>query len=79
MMITKNRLGTASAQPYFMRLEVLRDKIEDILEENGGLTIQKLFEKTVSFRVPTTRYMSAILLKDPKKRFRCENKIWYTG
>jgi hypothetical protein len=72
-----NKLVVAT-RPYFTRLDGLRDRIEDILGEDGGLTIRELCEKTASYRVPSTRHMTAVLMKDPKKRFRCENKAWYT-
>jgi hypothetical protein len=73
-----NNLGTAPTQPYFMRLEALRVRVEGILAEHGGLTIQELCGKTTSFRVPSKRHMTAVLMKDPKKRFRCQKGKWYT-
>ena len=68
--------ATKSVIPYFERLEDLRRTVMDLLGDGKGFTIQELFEKMPSFRIPSKRHLTAILMKDPKKRFKCTNKIW---
>ena len=64
------------SSPYFERLEDVRSWVVKILKESGSLTIQEIFEMTSDFRIPTTRHLVAVLTRDPKKRFKCENRVW---
>jgi len=64
--------------PYFERKEELRRTAAEVLKENGGMTIHELHKKLRKFNVPTTTCLAAVLSKDPRKRFKSENKIWHT-
>ena len=69
---------TQKPLPYFERTEELRSAAAEVLKETGGLTINELHKKVRSFNVPTTTCLAAVLCKDPRKRFKSENKIWRT-
>jgi len=64
--------------PYFERTEELRRAAAEVLKETDGMTIHELHKKLRSFKVPTTTHLAAVLSKDPRKRFKSENKIWHT-
>ncbi|MFH0896873.1 MAG: hypothetical protein V1850_02345 [Candidatus Bathyarchaeota archaeon] len=73
----KNRT-TQKPIPYFERTEELRRATAEVLKETGGLAIHELHKKLRSFNVPTITCLAAVLCKDPRKRFKSENKIWHT-
>jgi len=52
--------------------------VEALLSQSGGLNIQQLLEevKQEGFDVVTTQHLSAILVADPRKRFKSEDGIW---
>ena len=69
---------TRKPQPYFERTEELRRTAAEVLKETGGLTINELHKKLRSFNIPTTTHLAAVLSRDPRKRFKAENKVWHT-
>jgi hypothetical protein len=69
---------TQKPPPYFERKEELRNTAAKVLKEADGMTIHELHKKLKNFNVPTTTCLAAVLCKDPRKRFKSENKIWHT-
>jgi hypothetical protein len=63
-------------KPYFERLEDLRLRVVEMLIDSEGMTIHEILENVTEFKVPSTRHLVAVLARDPKKRFKCVNKIW---
>ena len=71
-----NRM-TRKSLPYFERTEELRNTAAKVLKEADDMTIQELHKKLKNFNIPTTTCLAAVLSKDPRKRFKSENKIWH--
>lgn len=69
---------TQKSLPYFERTEELRKVVAEVLKETDGMTIHELHKKLRSFNIPTNTCLTAVLCKDPRKRFKSENKIWHT-
>jgi len=72
-----NRM-TRKPCPYFERTEELRRVVAEVLKETDDMTIHELHKKLRSFNIPTNTCLTAVLCKDPWKRFKSENKIWHT-
>ena len=70
--------STQKPPPYFERVEELRRTARKVLKKTGGMPINELHKKLRRFKIPTTKHLAAVLSKDPRKRFKSENKIWYT-
>ena len=73
-----NSIPYKRSYPYFEQTEELRNAAVKILRNTDGMLIQQLHKKLSRFRVPTTKHLSNVLCKDPKKRFKAKNKIWHT-
>jgi len=61
------------------KLENIRSVVSGILFEENKLSISQLVEelRKVGFNTLSTRHLTAILVADKKKRFRCLEGIWY--
>lgn len=62
-------------------MEDVRRLAEALLSEGAQMRIHQILErvKEEGFDVSTPHHLAAILVADPKERFRCEDGLWTSG